>query len=376
MAAIAYAGEGKSVFDFFFLNHLAKNNCVYFLTFSEKPYLVPQNVRIIRIREPFNPSVSPVKGLYAYGSSFLRSVLLRRYLNRIKPDVLISSGAISYGFYGALSGYAPNILLVWGSDVLIAPKLFPFRFMAKYALRKADAVVADSKTEENACVLLGYDPRKIVKFPWIDLRPMLSEVERNRATFREKMGWRRDDLVIISTRYHEPVYDVESLILAVPCVVKEVKNARFLILGSGSLSEKLKKRVTTSGVGDYVKFLGRVPHKEMAKYLKLSDIYVSTSLSDGTSVSLLEAMACRLPPVVTDIPANREWLSSEESGLFAPCRNPKSLAKNIIRLLKDEDFRRILGMKAYETVLEKADWEKNSKILDNLISSMVGLRRK
>jgi len=290
--------------------------------------------------------------------------------------VLISSGAVSYGFYGALSSHSPNILLVWGSDVLIAPKLFPFRFMAKYALRKADAVVADSETEENACVSLGYDRQRIVKFPWIDLRPVLSEVERNRATFREKMGWCRDDLVIISTRFHEPIYDVESLMLAVPYVTKEVKNARFLVLGNGSLTERLKKRVANLGVGNYVKFLGRVPHKEMAKYLKMSDVYVSTSLSDGTSVSLLEAMACKLPSVVTDLPANREWLSNEESGLLVPCRDHESLAKNIIRLLKDGDFRRLLGMKAYETVLDKADWEKHSKILDNLILSMVNLRRK
>ena len=383
MVTIAYAGEGKSVFDFFFLNHLAKKNCVYLLTFNEKPYLVPQNVHIVRIREPFHPTVSPMKGLHTYGASFLRSILLRRHLNSIKPDVLISSGAVSYGFYGALKNYSPNILLVWGSDVLIAPKLFPLRFMAKYALRKADAVVADSQTEENACVSLGYDPRKIVKFPWVDLRPMLGEVEKNialqeknREEFRKKLGWFGDDPIIISTRWHEPVYDVKSLILAVPYIIQEARNARFLILGSGGLTGKLKKRVYALGVEDSVRFFGSVPHSEIPKYLTMSDIYVSTSLSDGTSASLLEAMACKLSLVVTDIPANREWLENGRSGVLVPCKNPKILAESIVKLLKDEDLRRSLGTRAYKLVSEKADWEKNSKILDSLISSMVNLRRK
>ena len=57
----------------------------------------------------------------------------------------------------------------------------------------------------------------------------------------------------------------------------------------------------------------------MPAYLNAADIYVSTSLSDGTSLSLLEAMACSLPVVVTDIPANKEWITDGHNG-FLCCR--------------------------------------------------------
>jgi glycosyltransferase involved in cell wall biosynthesis len=155
-----------------------------------------------------------------------------------------------------------------------------------------------------------------------------------------------------------------------------VKNARFLIIGDGSLTEELKKLVHALGVRDNVRFLGRVPYTEMPKYLAMSDIYVSTSLSDGTSASLLEAMACKLSPVVTDIPANREWVENGRSGILVPSKNPKSLAENVVTLLKDEDLQSSLGMRAYEFVLEKADWKKNSKLLDSLILSMIDHRGK
>lgn len=378
MARIAYAGDGKSVFDLFFLSHLVKKYDVYVLTFSEKPYQVPENVHVIRVREPFSPSVSPLKGLYTYSASLLRSVLLKRLLSEIKPDVLISSGVLSYGFYCALSNYSPNIVFVWGSDVLIAPKLLPFRFIAKYTLRKADALVADSETEENACVSLGCDRRKIAKFPWIDLSHMLARSgndagleQRMRERLKEDMGWHNDDLVVISTRHHEPVYDVESLILAIPDVIREVKNARFLILSNGSLTEELRKHVKELGVESYVRFLGRVPHDEVLKYLQMSDLYVSTSLSDGTSASLLEAMVSRLPSIVTNIPANREWIENGKSGILVPTRNSRSLAENIITLLENERLMQSFGREAYDTVEEKADWQKNSEILDDLICSQL-----
>ena len=383
MTTIAYAGEGQSVFDSFFLNHLIKKNHVYLLTFERKSSAVPRKVHIVRMREPIHPTGSPLKGLNAYGGSLLRSLLLRRCLDSIKPDVLVSSFAVSYGFYGALSHYSPSILLVWGSDVLVAPRLFPLRFMAKYALTKADAVITDSQTEQDACVSLGCDPNRIVRFPWTDLQPMYSEVQRNellqeknRREFRKKLGWSEDDPIIISTRWHEPVYDVESLILAIPRIIQEAKNARFLILGSGNLTEKLKRQAQALQVKDYVRFLGKIPQSEMAKHLMMSDIYVSTSLSDGTSASLLEAMACQLPVVVTDILANREWLENGKSGELVPLKDPESLAKSIVKLLKDGGLRRSMSIRAYSVVREKADWQKNSKLLDDLILSMVNPAKK
>jgi len=382
-ATIAYAGEGQSVFDSFFLDHLTKKHHVYLLTFNRQVSVVPRKVRTVKMDEPIHPTISPLKGLYAYGGSFLRAVLLKRYLNSIKPDVLISSFAVSYGFYGALTRYSPSILLVWGSDVLVAPKLLPLRFMAKYALTRANAVITDSQTEEDACVSLGCDPRRIVKFPWTDLRPMYSAVQRNRLRqekerqeFRRKLAWSEDDPIIVSTRWHEPIYDVESLILAIPRVIQETRNARFLILGSGNLTGELKRQVHSLRVEDNVRFLGRIPQSEMARYLTMSNIYVSTSLSDGTSASLLEAMACQLAVVVTDIPANREWLENGKSGVLVPRRDPESLAKSIVELLKDRNLRRSMSTKAYRVVQEKADWEKNSKLLDDLILSMVETSKK
>jgi len=376
MAVIVYAHDGESMYDFFFLNHLLKENHLYLLTFSGRPTHVPQGVHVVRIHEPFHPTRSPLTGLNIFLGSFLRAILLRQRLNQIKHDLLFSSGGLLYGFYSALSNCSPSVLLIWGSDVLVAPRFLLFRFMARYSLKKAGAVIVDSDVQERACIALGCDPKKIVKFPWVDVRLILSRSIANRERrdvhkFKEKIGLGEGRPVIISTRWHRPIYNIECLAQAIPHVLKEFPTARFLILGTGSLTETLKKTVATMGAGANVEFLGEVPFSETPQYLKMADMYVSTSLSDGTSASLIEAMACKLPVIVTDILGNREWVKDGSSGLLFPAKDSKALAERIVRLWKDEDLRKTLAEKAYQTVVEKADWQRNSILLDNLISSMI-----
>ena len=99
----------------------------------------------------------------------------------------------------------------------------------------------------------------------------------------------------------------------------------------------LKAKTEKLGVKEYVKFLGKIRHRDVAKYLEASDIYVSTSLSDGTSASLLEAMALSLPVVVTDIPGNREWVKNGWNGFLFPAKNPEKLAEKVVVLAKDKN---------------------------------------
>ena len=82
--------------------------------------------------------------------------------------------------------------------------------------------------------------------------------------------------------------------------------------------------------------MGRVPHDRMPELLTQTDIYVSTSLSDGTSVSLLEAMASGVFPIVTDIPSNREWINDGENGFLVPAGKEINLADRIIGTIRNE----------------------------------------
>jgi len=377
MVRIAYAHDGVNVYDMFFLRHLSRKNNVLLLTFNVSPSFVPCDVRILKMKEPLARVTAGIRfteGLRMYVLWPLRAILFQFYLYMLKPDIVIGCMATKYGFYSVLSRFHPVLLIVWGSDVLIAPKrFFLLRFMAKYALKKSDAVIVDSEVQRDAVVELGCNPNKILKFPWFDLDRTKS-ITRKRDLVRRKLGWVGNPIVVC-VRMHEPIYGVEYLLEAIPYVIKAVPESRFLLIGEGRLSTQFKKRVKEMRIGPHVKFMGRLSREETIMHMSAADVYVSTSLSDGTSASLLEAMALRLPPVVTEIPGNKEWVLHGWNGLLVPVKDSRSVADGIISLLKGKALREKIGRRALEVVKAKTGWEENSKRLDFLINELITASR-
>jgi len=106
----------------------------------------------------------------------------------------------------------------------------------------------------------------------------------------------------------------------------------------------------------HVRFLGRVHPNDMADLLGKVDIYVSTSLYDGTSVSLLEAMASGCFPVVSDIPSNREWIRDGENGFLFPPDNAELLAQRIIDVIRNRSLIEKSRKENLRLIEERALW--------------------
>jgi glycosyltransferase involved in cell wall biosynthesis len=172
-------------------------------------------------------------------------------------------------------------------------------------------------------------------------------------------------------RYHRPIYGVEYLIDAIPKVLAKNKNVKFIILGEGPFTNTFKTKMTNFIKSGHVRFVDAVPHNKVKDYLSAADIYVSTSFSDGTSASLLEAMACSLSPVVTEIDGNKEWVKDGVNGLFVPVANSEKIAEKILLLASDYELRRFLGEKAVETVRARVNWQKNIQKLTKIIDKMI-----
>jgi glycosyltransferase involved in cell wall biosynthesis len=164
------------------------------------------------------------------------------------------------------------------------------------------------------------------------------------------------NFTILSNRNLLPIYNVSLLIRAIPMVINEEPEVRFLIAGEGSERENLEREARSLNIEKAVQFIGRIPHKDMADLLGRIDIYISTSLYDGTSVSLLEAMAAGAFPIVTNIPANREWIVEGENGFLFPENNEKILAKNIIEAIQNRTLLEKSRDKNLSIVEKKALW--------------------
>jgi glycosyltransferase involved in cell wall biosynthesis len=173
-------------------------------------------------------------------------------------------------------------------------------------------------------------------------------------------------LTVLSNRNLLPIYNVSLLIRAIPMVLKEEPNIRFFIAGDGPERDHLEKEAKKLNVNSAVQFLGRVPHEEMPNLLTQADIYVSTSLYDGTSVSLLEAMACGTFPIVTDIPSNQEWISDGENGFLIPIGDEAAFARKIVEATKNDKLLSEVRSRNPKLIEEKALWGNNVKKLDEI----------
>jgi glycosyltransferase involved in cell wall biosynthesis len=300
--------------------------------------------------------------------SFLKYPLsirkVKKITEEIKPDLINAHYVPAYGFIGALLDRGPLVISAWGSDILIsAKKSFLHKLRVRYVLRKADLITTDAKILTQAILDLGVEERKVIENPMGVDRDLIFECEKARLDF--SYSKERKNFVILSNRRLEPVYDLKILLKAVPVVIREAKKrVKFVIVGEGTQKNRLIKFAKDLKIEEWVQFKGSLSRKELIECYKNSDIYVSTSVSDSTSVSLLEAMALGPLPIVTDIPGNREWIEDKENGFLFPISDHYALAKQIIHVINEftdwVDFRE----KNLSLIKEKAIWEANMEAVE------------
>ncbi|MCK4426906.1 MAG: glycosyltransferase [candidate division Zixibacteria bacterium] len=300
--------------------------------------------------------------------SFLKYPLsvrkVKKVAEKIKPDLINAHFVPSYGLVGAMLGQSPLVVSTWGSDILISPqKSVLHKLRAKYVLKKADLLTTDAGILTQAILDLGIRGKKVIQNPMGVDKNLIFESEKKKFDFSSLKE--RKNILILSNRRLEPVYDVRTLLKAVPVVIREAKKrVKFVIVGEGSQRSRLTKFIRDLRVEEYVQFKGELFRKDLMDCYKDSDIYVSTSLSDSTSVSLLEAMALGLIPIVTDIPGNREWIEDKENGFLFPISDHQTLAKQIIYAINEFTGWTSFREKNISLIKKKAIWENNMKAVE------------
>ena len=141
--------------------------------------------------------------------------------------------------------------------------------------------------------------------------------------------------------------------------VKQRPELRLVMLGDGSQSDILHMIFTDGGVLDRVDLPGQVNQAELPGYYQSANLYIAASHSDGTSISLLEAMACGCPALVSDIPGNREWITPGVQGWLFKDGDVNALTRAILRAYDDHSLLPEMGRSSRSLVEYRADWRKN-----------------
>lgn len=258
----------------------------------------------------------------------------------------------------ALVGLPAVTGLSWGFD------LHRMTIEERAALRDLHGLIVDSTATAALATQAGVEEAAITFLPWgvdlVEFSPVGPRIDP------EQWAIRSDSPLVVSLRALEVEYGVADIIEAWPLVVSEYSGAHLLIGHDGTLRQELQARVDELGVSDSVTFTGSLPETELPKLLRAANVYVSLSRVDGTSVTLLQAMACGAPVVVSDIPGNQPWVEDGMSGRRVPVGDPDSLASAICEALAQGSA---WTAAARSRIERDADWISNRRRLRSALGA-------
>ena len=301
-----------------------------------------------------------------------RLAKVRKLISQIKPE-LVNGQPLGLGFYALMSGARPVTAGAWGSDVYITGRSFLGKWHTKQVLQKADLLTADSVDLKNEMVKQGANPDNVMVVTHGVNTDMFKPLDV--SEIRDKHGL-TGKKVVLAARYFEPPYDLPGIAKAFPAVLKECPDAVLVYLGKGSMEGELKALVKELGIENHTVFLPPVAYSDFPKYLQLADAYMSASVYESTSISLLESMSCGLAPVVSDLESNVEWIHDMQNGLVFKRRDYAEMASKIIYALKNPVKMKEFGKINRAIIEKKAQYKQEMRKVEESYENLVAQYKK
>lgn len=219
--------------------------------------------------------------------------------------------------------------------------------IGRWILRRSNRIIAVSQAVKRYAEVMGADSRKLSVVPnavdTLKFQPLSTEDKPEGVTHVGFIGR------LISYT------GAEYLLKAAPQILRDFRTVQFQVGGDGPILEDLRHLAQQLGVGHAFRFLGTVPS---VNFMHSCDIIVRPSLADGMPLTILEAMACGLPTVASNVGGNPEILRDGETGYLIEPRNVRQLASRISRLIADPRLRLRMGSRARRFVERYFRWDK------------------
>ena len=298
-----------------------------------------------------------------YVYKFMFSLFCFLLRNRSKYDIIHIHQGLYPAFVGVLASRLLNkksIIKIGNSgerfDLKVLAEMLPFGgAVAKYILH-VDKVVAISDQIEQDLLNFGFNDEKILRIP-NGVEIVNKPNSEQASNIRKKLHIPENTIIATFVGSIVPKKNVGRLIEAWEIIVaRSDKPVKLIILGDGAQKDEITNLVELKKLREYVRLCGEVDNVE--EYLAISDIFVLPSVVEGLSNALLEAMSHGLACAVSEIPGNIDLIKHERNGLLFPYDDINEMAKQILKLIDDEELREKLSSQALETIKQSYTLEK------------------
>jgi glycosyltransferase involved in cell wall biosynthesis len=354
-----YGGMQKYIFSL--SEHLVEKNIRVEIVLSA----TDRNSEIVRkehagISYTFLPPVI-FEGLFPFWYSYhLFSRRASEYLAQADFDLLHAYGFPAF-FYLLRGTRKPVVIQPFGSESFKTKSLeklanyVMWYGQSRYSMHKAEAIASEGKAQsEEIARIYGVNREKIFLLPdGVDIRKTSDYLEKSELK-REDLGLGEDELVIANVNRLEENKGVRYLMDALPEIRQAVGRVKLMVIGAGSLEANLKSQIDSLDLSDSVIHFKEVEESRLFGYLKLADISVTPTLFEGLPIVLLEAMACGLPVITTDISDNSDLVRNGENGYLVAPADSRAISEAVIKIWQGKDMER-MGKRSLE-IVEGYDW--------------------
>jgi len=294
-----------------------------------------------------------------------------KVIKEVQPDIIHAGPIQKVAFLPALTSSHPLISMSWGFDLLEdAYRNVFWKKITQYVLSKSDWMLVDCQTVKQIAIGFGFSNKKITVFPWgVDLKLFSTN---GRSKMRKEIGF-ENDFLIIHTRSWEPRYGVDIVLRGFQIAAQSVPNLHMIMLGGGSQEKRVKNFIDSHGLSNRIHLYGYQKNEKLAVYCQAADMYLSASHIDGSSVALMESMACGCPALVSDIPSNLEWVTNGVEGWTFHDGVADDLARKIVIVASMQRKLNRFGKAARSKMERFADWNNNVEKLLNTYQTVSDL---
>lgn len=352
---VLYFSRSYTPHDFRFLNSLAESGHHVFYLQLEETMQTMESRSLPSLIEPVHWQGKPANFSYWKLFGYVRQ--FKEIISRIRPEIIHAGPIQLCAFIAAAAGVKPLLSMSWGSDILVeSQRNIILKWITRFTLSRSTILLVDNQAVKQKALAFGYPSQKIVCFPWgLNLEQFaISKSDK----MRKQLNW-QDNFILVSLRSWEPIYGVDIVVQAFCLAVKEAPLLRLILLGNGSQKEQIERILQDNQCQDSVFRPGQISYTELPEYYQAADVYISASHSDGSSVSLMEALASGLPAVISDIPGNKEWISEGENGFYFPDGDVLALKNTILKIYKNQNILPQMQLNARQVAQEKANWRTN-----------------
>lgn len=252
-----------------------------------------------------------------------------------------------------------TILTTWGSDILLLPKKNIFyKKMVRFNLKMADIITSDS-------IYMSDEIKRLCKKV-----KNVETINFGMKDFPETLDLNQKENIILSNRLHKKLYNIDKIITGFSkFLIKnpQYSDFRLIVAASGVEIEHLENLADGYELQDNIIFTGMLSSDELKYWYKKAKIFVSIPSSDATSLSVLEAMGYGCYPILSNVPANLEWIDPGINGIIVKNNDDLDIEfKNVIAGLQNTEKYKKIAIYNYELIREKAVFENNIKKFLNL----------